>query len=110
MHYNVGRILMEYYEKIVTSEKFIGTLVTILLSVIIFYIIKESLLKYIDNKRRKASKGQKKRLTLLYLFLSIFKYAIFLIDVVVILSIFGVNVTGFLAGLGLFGIVKGLAL
>lgn len=101
---------MNHFVKIITSDKFIGTSIVVLLSIIIFYIIKESLLKYINKKRRKATKGQKKGLTLLYLFLSIFKYAIFLIDIVIILSIFGINVTGFVAGLGLFGIVVGLSL
>lgn len=92
------------------SQEVFGSIIVVVLSVIIFYIIKESALKYIREKRRKASRGQKKALTLLYLFLSILKYIIFLIDVVIILSLFGINVTAFLAGLGLFGVVIGLAL
>ena len=101
---------MRSFIRVITSDKFVGTMIVAILSLVLFYVIKESLLKYINKKRRKASKFQKKRLTLLYLFLSIFKYAIFLIDIVIILGIFGINVTAFLAGLGLFGVVIGLVL
>lgn len=101
---------MEKLKNFVLSQEFIGTLLVVVFSIVIFYIIKESALKYINKKRRKATSNQKKGLTLLYLFLSIFKYVIFLIDIIIILGIFGINVTGFLAGLGLFGVVIGLAL
>lgn len=101
---------MEKFIKLITSREVIGTLLVVIISASIFLIIKESTLNYIEKRRRKANKSQKKRFTLLYLFLSIIKYVIFLIDVIIILGIFKINVTAFLAGLGLFGIVVGLAL
>lgn len=87
-----------------------GSIITVLVSVIVFLIIKESTLKYIAKKRRRADERQKKRLTILNLCVSIIKYVIFIADIVIILGIFNIKVTAFLAGLGIFGIVIGLAL
>ncbi len=99
----------EIWEFIV-GNKVLLSLIIVILSIIIFYIIKEAALKYIQKKRRHASKLKRKALTLLYLLLSTLKYAVFLVDIILILGIFGLDVTGFLAGLGLFGIVIGLSL
>lgn len=96
--------------KVFLSQEVIGSIIVVILSIIIFYIIKEISLEYIRNRRRKATKAQKKALTVLYLFLSLLKYIIFLVDMIIILGIFKIDVTAFLAGLGLFGIVVGLAL
>ncbi len=96
--------------KILFSSELIGSILTILISIVVFYLIKESTVEYIARKRKKADGKQKKRLTLLNLCVSVLKYIIFIIDIVIILGIFGIKVTAFLAGLGIFGIVIGLAL
>ena len=93
-----------------TYSKIFGSVLIVLISILVFYLIKETALKYINSKRRKADKAQKKRLTILYITISSIKYVIFLVDLIIILGIFKINVTAFLAGLGIFGIVIGLAL
>lgn len=92
-----------------TSEA-IGSILVVAISIVLFYIIKETALTYINKRKKSANKNKKKKLTILYLCVSSLKYIIFLADVVIILGIFKVNVTAFLTGLGIFGIVIGLAL
>ena len=94
----------------ILSSKVIGSILVVVISVILFFIVKESVLKYIESKRRKADQYKKKRLTILYMIISTLKYIVFLADLIIILGIFNVDVTAFLAGLGIFGIVIGLAL
>ena len=94
----------------ILSSKVVGSIIIVLISIVVFLIIKESTLKYIAKKRRRADLRQKKRLTILNLCISIVKYVIFITDIVIILGIFDIKVTAFLAGLGIFGIVIGLAL
>lgn len=93
-----------------SSSRVIGSVIVVVISIVVFYLIKETALQYINTKKKKADKHQKKRLTLLYICVSVLKYIIFLIDVIIILGIFNINVSGFLAGLGIFGVVVGLAL
>lgn len=92
-----------------TSEA-IGSLLVVAISIVFFYIIKETALSYINKKKKSANRNKKKKLTILYLCVSSLKYIVFLVDIVIILGIFKVNVTAFLTGLGIFGIVIGLAL
>lgn len=92
------------------SSRIIGSLITVIISIIVFYIIKETALTYIGKKKKGANRNKKKRLTLLYISVSVLKYVIFLIDIIIVLGIFNINVSAFLAGLGIFGIVIGLAL
>ncbi len=94
----------------ILSSKFIGSILVVLISIILFFIIKESVLKYIAVQKKSANRNKKKRLTILYMTVSTLKYIIFLADIIIILGIFSVDVTAFLAGLGIFGIVIGLAL
>lgn len=101
---------MEKVLNFILSSEVMGSVLTVMISIIVFYLIKESTLEYISRKRKKADVRQKKRLTILNLSVSIIKYIIFITDVVIILGIFDVKVTAFLAGLGIFGIVIGLAL
>lgn len=101
---------MEKIVRFSLSNKVIGSVIVVIISIIIFYLIKESTLKYINTKKIKADRHQKKRLTILYITISVLKYIIFLIDIIIIFGIFSINVSAFLAGLGIFGIVVGLAL
>ena len=101
---------MEKAIEFILSSKFIGSILVVLISIILFFVIKESVLKYIEVQKKSANKNKKKRLTILYMTVSTLKYIIFLVDIIIILGIFSVDVTAFLAGLGIFGIVVGLAL
>lgn len=109
IEYRRGGILEKAIEFILSS-KVIGSLLVVIISIILFFIIKECVLKYIEDRRSVSDHYKKKRLTILYMCVSTLKYIIFLADIIIILGIFHVDVSAFLAGLGIFGIVIGLAL
>lgn len=74
----------------------------IVLGIIIYQIIKK-----IINKGKFKNKRQK---TIRNLIMQIIKYTIIIITLILCLSLFGINVTSFIAGLGIIGVVVGLAL
>jgi len=102
--------MLEWLLKFITSSKFIGTVLVVAVSSIIMQLIRAYAVNYINKHKRKANDNLKKKLTILNVTVSLLKYIVFLVDVVIIFSIFGVKVGAFLAGLGIFGIVIGLAL
>jgi small conductance mechanosensitive channel len=99
---------MEKVVEFILSEKMISTLVTIFISSIIIAIINGAMNKLeISNA---ASIRTKKRNTILTLISNIITYLIMIIALVVILSTWGVNVTGIVTSLGVVGVIGGLAL
>ncbi len=102
---------MEIFKKlndIIKSPKFYGPVLIIIFSLIIYNIVSGFINKLTIKGRTELEK--KKRKTIVILFTNIFKYIIVLIDILMILDIFGVNTTSILAGLGIAGVVIGLAL
>jgi len=90
------------------SEKFITTVITILISSIIIIIIKRARNKIeISNS---ASIKTKKRNTMVSLISNIIIYAILLLAIVIILSKWGIDVSAIVTSLGVVGIIAGLAL
>lgn len=53
------------------SSRIIGSLITVIISIIVFYIIKETVIAYIGKKKKGANRNKKKRLTLLYISVSV---------------------------------------
>lgn len=100
--------LLNIIIKILKSSKFYGPILVILCSVCVY--------KLINKLFDKASIGgkndfeRKKRKTIISLFKNITKYVILIIACLIILNIYGVNTTSVLAGLGIAGVVIGLAL
>lgn len=92
-----------------TNKKIYMSLVVIFIGIAIYKIIKASFNK-ISNKSRGNELINKKRKTYFRLFNNITKYVILLIVVVVVLKIYGINVTSIIAGLGLASVIAGLAL
>lgn len=95
--------------KILTSRLFSASLIALaayFLQTLAMYSMK----KILDKKSLSSRADDKRFVTLLKLFTSITKYVIFTIAVLGILSIYGVNVSAILAGLGVVGFVVGLAL
>ena len=74
--------------------------------IIIGYILYQ-ILKAIINKSNLRNKRQK---TIRELLIGIIKYLMIIIVIILCLDIIGINVTSFIAGLGIAGIVVGLAL
>lgn len=101
---------MKTITNILLSYKFWGTILVVAGTILAYIFIKEAANSYIARKRKRATIAQKKRLTLLNLSVNVLKYVLFLVDIIIILGIFGIKITPFLAGLGIVGVVVGLAL
>lgn len=99
---------MNSVEEFFTSTKFITCLVVVLVSYIIFKII-QLLVKRIIKNEANSLKAKRKN-TIVVLLNNIFRYLILIIDIVIILYIYGVDVTSMLAGLGIASVIAGLAL
>lgn len=80
----------------------------IIICLSVSYIVYETI-KTIMNSRTTITMKKRKK-TIRKLILNIIKYAIIIFSTLAILSILGVNITSILAGLGIVGIVLGLAL
>lgn len=84
------------------------TIINIVIYILIGYILYR-LIKGILIKSLKINK-KKRQQTITKLMISIIKIVIVTIEVILILSLFGVNVTSLLAGVGIASVVIGLAL
>ncbi len=93
---------MEKVLNFIIKQQLYLFLVYILLGIILYQIIKR-----IINKGKLKNKRQK---TIKNLIMQIIKYTIIIIITILCLSLFGIDVTSFIAGLGIIGIVVGLAL
>ena len=92
----------------VTQKEVYGTVLTIVISCLIYKVIAALLEKALNAN--KEGYELKKRKTVVILFQRITKYLIVIIAGLNILSIFGVNVKGMVAGLGVTATIIGLAL
>ena len=99
--------LIEALYKIVSSYKFYVPVLTICLA---FLIIKTSkrVVKRLVNKDSKSIEIKRKN-TIVALGENILKYFFIIIACLVILSVWGVDITSFVTGLGIVGVVGGLA-
>lgn len=93
---------MEKLVKLITSKEFFSFIGYIAFGFILYFLIKG-----IANRTKAKNKRQ---VTIKNLILGIIKYVIIIFIGLICLSILGINVTSFLAGLGIAGVVVGLAL
>lgn len=89
------------------SKKFIGPIIIIIVSIILYKVIEKIFKK--ANFRGKNELEKKRRNTIIILLLNIIKYLIVIIATIMILDIYGVDTTSIIAGLGIAGVVIGLA-
>ncbi len=82
----------------------IGSIVTIFVALIILKVVKLSL----DRFANKPGPLQRRRLTISKVSMSLTRYSIAVIGILVILAIWDINVLPALAGLGILGLVVGL--
>ena len=89
-------------------QKVIYTLITIIINLIIYNLI----VKVINNNLDKNSKilPDKKAKTYIKLLRSIIKYLFIIGTLLVILQVFGINISSIVAGVGVLGVVFGLAI
>lgn len=96
-------------KNVLLKKEVYGPIIIILAAVIIYTISKKIITARLTLKR-KDNNSLKRRLTVIKLFQNIFKYCLLIVSVLIILEIYGVNVQSIIAGLGIVGLVIGLAL
>ena len=97
-------------EKVMVKEV-VGTILVVCISILINGMIKNVVHRFfhIDKKKLKT-KEEKRTITVVSLITNIIKYVIILIDVIIILGIYGIPTASIIASLGAVGVVLGLAL
>lgn len=92
------------------SYQFIGSLVVIFVCLLVYFIAKNILSKTLEIRIQRGSRVTKKKITYIKRIRSILKYTLVIIAIILILQLNGVNVSSFVAGLGVASIIAGLAL
>ncbi len=93
----------------VTIGHIISSAIIIAIAFFLYFIIKYILHSFLKKVNNQNSKNTHKKQTVIKLMLNIFKYAVIIFTILIILQIFGVNVTSIIAGLGIATAVIGLA-
>ena len=88
-------------------SKLITTVIIVIISIIIYKIIIFFLTK---GEEKSLVSESKKRKTYLRLIKSIIRYIFIIITVLILLQVYGVNVSSLLAGVGIAGVIIGLAI
>lgn len=102
--------IKEFYEDLVENPVFSNiffSLLVVVFSFLVLYFMQSLIkryLKHAESKQKEVARFQ----TLSKLIFSILRYMIFIIVILVILSIWGVDVIPAIAGLGILGLVIGL--
>lgn len=97
---NVSDLIINLIEK--NTSSFVGTIIVIIITNTLLNTLKMFLIKghIHHNTKRKQTLGK--------VMLSIIKYIVYIIDIAIILALWGVNIGPVLAGLGIAGLVIGL--
>ena len=104
MNEQTGKIIEE-----ILKNNIVETIITILISILLYSVIKKLINKNQKNKVLKEKIGKKQR-TYIRVLNSVIKYAFLIVTVLIVLQINGVNVNSMLAGVGIIGAVIGIAL
>ena len=86
--------------------RIITSIIVVIISLVLYHFIKKAAFKGTSKKADKISNRSK---TYLRLLLSIIRYAFIIITLLIVLQINNVNVTSMLAGVGILGVIIGLA-
>ena len=89
-------------------QRVFWSIIAIVVSVIIYGIISHFINRH-ERKKTKLSTNKKSR-TLIRMIKSIIRYVIIILDILIILQIFGVDVSSMLAAAGIAGIIIGFAI
>jgi small conductance mechanosensitive channel len=90
-------------------EKIIFSVVVIVVAFCCYFVVKKLINSFLKRVDKQDSRNINKKKTVLKLLRNIFKYVFIILTVLIILQIFGVNVTSIIAGLGIATAVIGLA-
>ena len=103
---NILNIINAISEKVMVKEV-VGPILVICISILIKNVVHRF---FHITKKRLTTKEEKRTITVVSLITNIIKYIIILIDVIIILGIYGIPTTSIIASLGAVGVVLGLAL
>lgn len=92
----------------IKSKQFYMPIITIILGITIYKILSNIIKNTTIKGKNELEK--KRRKTVMLLFNNIIKYVIAIIVILIILNIYGIDTTSLIAGLGIAGVVLGLAL
>ena len=93
----------------VISDKNYLTVAIIIIGFVIYKVIEKTINKLLERDK-KTQKLNRKSKTVFNYFTTVIKYVIFIICVVLILQVHGVNVNSLVAGLGLVSVIAGFAI
>lgn len=100
---------MDKIISVIVENRLYASIVIIIIGVIIYQIIEKTINKLLERDK-KNHRIDKKGKTIFKLTSNIAKYVIFLIIIVLILQVYGVNVNSLVAGLGIVSVIVGLAI
>lgn len=90
-------------------DKILAIAISIILGTILYKFIKKIIIKTIEKSKAKSTFKIKKLQTLQSIFINFTKYIIYIVVILYILSMFGVNVSAIVTGLGVSAALIGLA-
>lgn len=99
--------------EIFKNNQFVQIGIILVISFVFYFISKKIInarLKNVKTSNKYDKINLRKRKTYLKLLANLLKYLIFIIDFVIVLKIFGIDVSSIVAGLGIVSVITGLAL
>lgn len=100
--------MLEYLLSLCKSSKFYVPVITICVTIVIINLSSKVVKKLIN--KNSSNFEIKKRNTIVSLLENIIRYILVIIAVLIILSVWGINVSALITGLGIAGVVGGLAI
>ena len=92
--------------EIILKKEIIGPIIVILVSWILYKIVKKILKKFLDFRGKIETKRKN---TLFYLFKGIIKIVFYVLDILIILEIYGFDTKAIITSLSVIGVVVGLS-
>ena len=94
--------------EVILVKEIIAPILIIIFSALFYYGLRGTVKKLLNSK--KGNVGDKKTVTILLLTNSVSKYIIILVDILMILNVFGVDTQALITSIGVLGLVVGFAL
>ena len=102
--------MIDTINKFILSKKFYLPIIYIIIGIIVYILISNTIIKISKVKVLNNNKGtDKRKKTIIVLINNIIKYVIAIIVILTILKLYGINTTSLVASLGVAGVVVGLA-
>lgn len=103
---------MKIFQELINQSwviKIIHTILIIFISVLLYKVLTNTLVKNIENGKFKILSNKKAK-TYIKLIKSITRYIFIILTILLLLQIYGINISSIVAGVGVLGVVFGLAI